>query len=278
MSGRPLREEGPHPVPALRRTLRRLGDGFDHFRQTRLFTQIVLTVLLFALTAGSRLIASGPLGRAGAGLRRAVTQDYDFRGRALSAGTWVREQGGLGAVTRALLLRGRTLLGEWIPLSDQTGAARTAPGAGTSTATDLAVRMPVPSRHLPVDGALLTGFGWVGEGRSEWLHEGLDLMADTGAAVTAMTDGQVLAHGTDPRLGGFVEVDHGPVIAVYAQVSGVGVPVGAHVRGGQRLAEVAAPVGDEKALPPHLHLEIRTRQGRVPIDPGSFLGLGGKKL
>jgi murein DD-endopeptidase MepM/ murein hydrolase activator NlpD len=74
-----------------------------------------------------------------------------------------------------------------------------------------------------------------------------------------------------------VEVEHGDEVALYAGLDKIRVTEGELVQAGQVLASIAAhPVGRERALGPHLHLEIRSKRAGVPVDPAPYLNLQGK--
>lgn len=131
---------------------------------------------------------------------------------------------------------------------------------------------------LPVEGSLLWEYGWLPPGVGDAFHEGIDFLAKVGTPVVAILDGTVVAVRHDANLGQVVEVRHGAVIGSYAQVEGVEVQAGDEVRRGQLIAVVARAKGSEESLPPHLHFEIRPTQSGEPVDPASYLGIGGKKL
>lgn len=113
-------------------------------------------------------------------------------------------------------------------------------------------------------------------------HEGVDLDANEGDPVFAVTDGRVVVSGSDPadsRGPAWVIIDHHPSslghLSVYYHLSD-GLPAGTNVREGQLIGFIGAhPTGA------HLHFELRhvadptgslaadTRS--VPLNPGPSL-------
>ena len=114
----------------------------------------------------------------------------------------------------------------------------------------------------PVDGPVGDPFG----PRGNRFHAGIDLLAATGAPVSAAADGRVTWAG---RLGGgwgnLVVVTHADgVRTMYAHLSTIAVRVGQRVGTGDRLGAVGA-TGD--ASGPHLHFEVRLRGAAVDPRP-----------
>jgi murein DD-endopeptidase MepM/ murein hydrolase activator NlpD len=117
----------------------------------------------------------------------------------------------------------------------------------------------------PVDGILTSGFGWrvhpiTGQRR---FHAGVDLAVPTGTPVRAAAHGVVTAAGWRGGYGLAVVIDHGAgLTTLYAHLSEIGVPPGAHVTAGQ----VIGAVGSTGASTgPHLHFEVRVHG--APRDP-----------
>jgi hypothetical protein len=114
----------------------------------------------------------------------------------------------------------------------------------------------------PVDGPVGDPFG----PRGNRFHAGIDLLAATGAPVSAAAGGRVTWAG---RLGGgwgnLVVVAHADgVRTMYAHLSTIAVRVGQRVGTGDRLGAVGA-TGD--ASGPHLHFEVRLRGAAVDPRP-----------
>ena len=113
----------------------------------------------------------------------------------------------------------------------------------------LTVTMPFGTRVHPVTGRTTS-------------HEGLDLKADSGAAVYAPRSGQVLESAFDPEYGNYVVIgwDGGEVL--FAHLSACAVAEGDQVAQGQNVGYVGQT---GMATGPHLHVEVR--QGGEPADP-----------
>lgn len=113
----------------------------------------------------------------------------------------------------------------------------------------LTVTMPFGTRVHPVTGRTTS-------------HDGLDLKADSGAAVYAPRSGQVLESAFDPEYGNYVVIgwDGGEVL--FAHLSACAVAEGDQVTQGQNVGYVGQT---GMATGPHLHVEVR--QGGEPADP-----------
>jgi murein DD-endopeptidase MepM/ murein hydrolase activator NlpD len=103
---------------------------------------------------------------------------------------------------------------------------------------------------------------------AEEFHSGIDIAVPTGTPVRAPGPGVVIATGRSPRLGTYVrllheEVQLETVLAHLSRVAG-GLKRGQPVRRG----EVVGFSGNSgRSTGPHLHFEIRSLPGRVPVDP-----------
>lgn len=125
---------------------------------------------------------------------------------------------------------------------------------------------PVPN------GAILSGFspdkleynGFYSDWRT---HNGVDIAADTGCSVCAITDGTVIETGS-ASTGKYIMIDHGKgFIATYAQLGDVGVNANDSVASGSVIGTVAEPVG-ENVTEPHLHFEL-AKDGTF-VDPEEY--------
>lgn len=207
----------------------------------RLYIQTVGALLLACAAWLLEAFPVAPLEPLNDALRWALEADYDWRAALATAQSWVEEGADwLGPVT-----------GLWEEESPDTP-------------------------QMPVEGSLLWEFGWLPPGVSEEFHEGIDLLAPAGTPVVAILDGTVIAVRQDRRMGLVVEVQHGETVALYGQLEGVAVRAGDEVRRGQIIGRVSRAVGVEQNLPPHLHFEVRPTATGAPVDPASYLGLGGK--
>ncbi|MFZ5814932.1 MAG: peptidoglycan DD-metalloendopeptidase family protein [Bacillota bacterium] len=274
----------------------RLETAYEQFRESRLYVQTVCTAVLVGAACLVHLAPYGPLARAHEALRWAVAGDYDFAGRAEQANRWARAQGGWQPALAGLWQQGNARVRDWVgPVGARAGepAAATPPaGAGeggreavpgaraSGEATPQSPASPPLSLPplQPVEGSVLWEYGWLPQGVGEEFHEGIDFVAARGTPVVAILDGTVVAIRPDNRLGTVIEVKHGEFVAVYAQVESVLVRAGDTVRRGQPIAAVARSTGAEENMTPHLHFEIRPVGSGEPVDPASYLGLGGKRL
>lgn len=121
----------------------------------------------------------------------------------------------------------------------------------------------------PVKGWLTSTFGMRRDpfnGRRK-MHEGLDIAARTGTAVTVTADGIVSAVKTEPGYGKMVVIDHGyGYRTYYAHNSKNYVKVGQRVKRGDRIAAVG---NTGRSTGSHVHYEIRLNG--VPVNPRKYL-------
>ncbi|MFA7535155.1 MAG: peptidoglycan DD-metalloendopeptidase family protein [Desulfuromonadales bacterium] len=121
----------------------------------------------------------------------------------------------------------------------------------------------------PVKGWLTSTFGMRKSpftGRLK-MHEGYDIAARTGTAVTATADGIVSRAETAPGYGKLVVIDHG-----YGYKTYYGHNSQLHVKVGQRVVrgdKIAAVGNTGSSTGPHLHYEVRLNG--VPLSPKKFL-------
>lgn len=245
--------------------------AWEEFRQTRLFVQVLLSLGLVVFAWVSTL-PLGPLERLEGELRRMVRYDYDFKGKATAAQEWATGRGGWGPALAGVWQEGTERLRTWAGIPEAPGSASAETQAETVLEPEEpAAESPVPRTVMPVAGPVLFGYGWLP--RDKQVHEGLDLAAAVGDPVAAIAAGTVLKVSVNDVLGACVEVDHGFVIVLYGQVSGVKVKTGDQVRQGQTLAVIAKPTGKEGDGASHLHLEVRPSRGAKSVDPAPYLPL-----
>jgi len=136
---------------------------------------------------------------------------------------------------------------------------------------DRARKQLLPS-VLPIHGgAYNSNFGWRLDpfNGMQSFHEGIDFIADVGAAVVAAAAGVVAASEFHPQYGNMIEIDHGGgLVTRYAHCSTRLARVGDVVMKGAKIAEVGST---GRATGPHLHFEVRHHG--VPQDPARFLRL-----
>ena len=101
-------------------------------------------------------------------------------------------------------------------------------------------------------------------------HSGIDLRANYEPAY-AITYGEVIHVGYDPRSGNYVTIRHGSLTLGYCHLSQSLVTKGTHVRPGTPIA-ITGNSGS-RSTGPHLHLTLKdTKKGRA-IDPSILLRL-----
>ncbi|MGE5676131.1 MAG: peptidoglycan DD-metalloendopeptidase family protein [Mycobacterium leprae] len=240
------------------------GLTWARFRESRVYIQILLAVGLVTVAGLAARLPLAPAAKVRQALSWTVSYDYDLRAHATNTAAWARERGGwLPAAT-----------GLW---STEIGRVQAWAARLSPKASDTDTPTASGTLAMPVSGGVLYGFGWLPPAVSREVHYGLDLAARQGTAVVAMADGNVLRTTTDPVLGTLVEVDHGRLVALYAQLERVSVRQGMQVKRGQQLAVVGQPSGAERGRDSHLHLEVRPAGGKAQVDPAPYLGLGGSK-
>ena len=102
----------------------------------------------------------------------------------------------------------------------------------------------------------------------QWaMHEGIDFIADYGAAIAAAAGGVVIFSGFHPQYGYMIDIDHGnDLVTRYAHTSKILVREGDLVQRGRKIAEVGST---GRSTGPHLHFEVRFRG--APQNPLKFL-------
>jgi murein DD-endopeptidase MepM/ murein hydrolase activator NlpD len=99
-------------------------------------------------------------------------------------------------------------------------------------------------------------------------HTGIDLPANFGSPIRAVSDGTVIFKGFLPSYGNLVEIDHGNgYTSRYGHTNEILVNVGEIVKPAQMIATVGTT---GRTTGPHLHFEVSFN--RQPIDPRPFLG------
>lgn len=139
-----------------------------------------------------------------------------------------------------------------------------------------AAQAQVEDTVMPVSGAVLQGYAMeelcYNETTRDWrTHGGVDLAAETGAAVAAARAGTVMAVYEDELLGMTVALQHADgYTTVYSGLAqDVPVEAGQSVQAGQTIGTVGEPALLETALGSHIHFAVE-RSGE-PVDPAGFL-------
>lgn len=120
---------------------------------------------------------------------------------------------------------------------------------------------------LPVPGPITSGYGYRTNpisGRSEF-HDGVDIGAPCGTAVTIRTDGVVTRAANQGGFGLRIEVDHGDHTSSYSHLSTAAVTVGARVNAGDVIGAVGT-TGYSTGC--HLHWSIHAHG--TTVDPLIF--------
>lgn len=135
-----------------------------------------------------------------------------------------------------------------------------------------------PLLYLPVSGSVFKGYSMdlpvysltMNDYRA---HTGVDISADIGSAVVALTDGTVSALWSDPMMGVCLSIDHGNGLSShYKNLSSElpeGIAVGSEVKAGQTIGAVGDSCLVELAETEHLHFEV-TKDGKH-VDPMTYL-------
>lgn len=179
------------------------------------------------------------------------------------------------------------------PASPTPPAVESAPASpevqtgSTETGEDVAVPSETPDTETavveedplyvwPVNGAVLNPYSMdklvYNRTMADWrVHEGVDITADLGTEVLAVSGGVVTEVYADDRYGTTVTIDHqNGVVSTYSNLAEVPtVAVGDSIMAGEILGSVGDTALWEAGEPPHLHLSM-TCDG-VSVDPTVYL-------
>lgn len=125
------------------------------------------------------------------------------------------------------------------------------------------------SLRWPVQGRVTSAFGWRTQPvtKKSELHQGIDIAAPSGRAVTSAAAGKVTFSGWISGYGNLVTVDHGSgIVTKYAHLSKRSVATGTSVSAGQTIGLVGST---GLSTGPHLHFEVRSDSD--PVNPRSYL-------
>jgi murein DD-endopeptidase MepM/ murein hydrolase activator NlpD len=103
------------------------------------------------------------------------------------------------------------------------------------------------------------------------IHQGIDLLADTGTPVLAVRSGLVISAKRNRGMGNFVILRHSPsLITIYGHLSRIDVVKNQCVRQGEVIGAVGKTGNARNSIiQPHLHFEIR--KNGVPQNPLEYL-------
>lgn len=107
-------------------------------------------------------------------------------------------------------------------------------------------------------------------------HDGVDIKADIGATVKAMTSGTVMEVKQDPMWGNCIIIDHGNGVEGYYcnLASSVSVKSGDKVDAGDPIAVIGNTAEAEVSMEPHLHFALK--QNGMWIDPIEYINPSSK--
>lgn len=134
----------------------------------------------------------------------------------------------------------------------------------------------VASYTWPVVGEIIADYSLevlaYDEVMGDWrVHTGIDIQAEVGTPVKALSSGTVVAVVQDPLMGTVVVIDHGDGIeSMYANLAEhPAVFEGDHVDTGDEIGVVGTTSVAESNRPPHLHLEMK--ENGKEVDPETYL-------
>lgn len=162
------------------------------------------------------------------------------------------------------------------PIATQKPVATKAPAKSAVQDTTIKETNSEPTSFLmPVEGEIVVAYTQdtlvYSKTYEDWrVHNGIDINCEKGTPVKAVADGTVEKVYTDPLKGIVIEISHGSVRSVYANLSTDSmVQVGSQVKAGDVISGVGDSGAFESKQQPHLHFELY--QNDQPIDPASLL-------
>ena len=138
----------------------------------------------------------------------------------------------------------------------------TSPTSSSSTSSS---RIPTGTGKLimPINGSVVVSYG---QTKVEGLKSnGIEIRGSVGQSVRAADTGKVIYSGSLNGLGSVVIIDHGSLVTVYGNLSGVSVSKGANVNKGQTIGTLGR---DQISKQPNLYFE--TRRGVNVVNPMSY--------
>ncbi|MBQ6720502.1 MAG: M23 family metallopeptidase [Oscillospiraceae bacterium] len=168
-------------------------------------------------------------------------------------------------------------------LAPENAAEQTLPSGTAPSETKPAVIRPEEKKVLktqsPVAGEELFGYSMealsYNDTTRDWrVHNGVDLAAEEGTAVSAAAEGIVYTVYEDDTLGNTVVIRHeGGYTTRYSSLSdAIPVSAGDQVSLGQTIGYAGSTAMVETAMGSHVHFSVSCKD--VPMDPAEFLSLG----
>ncbi len=158
-------------------------------------------------------------------------------------------------------------------LSTQPQGETTLPTETTKPTETQSIQTAAPVSGETVSGYSMEALSYNQTTRDWRVHNGLDISAEAGTAVSAAADGQVYTIYQDDVMGTTVVIRHlGGYTTTYASLSQeLAVKVGDTVTMGQTIGTVGETALTESALGPHVHFSVTFQD--EPMDPAEFLNL-----
>jgi murein DD-endopeptidase MepM/ murein hydrolase activator NlpD len=181
-----------------------------------------------------------------------------------------RQRGALSDLrssTREMLDEAQSLQASSAAIAAQIRSSETSASSGSSSG-GYSPGTPSSSGLIwPVNGPVVSPFGYRCLGGICRLHEGIDIAVPSGTPIHAAAAGTVIVAGWEEGYGNLIVIDHGHGLATaYAHQQGFAVGAGAHVSQGQVIGYTDCT---GRCFGPHLHFEVRLNG--TAVDPMGYL-------
>ena len=204
---------------------------------------------------------------------RAARDELLARQSALAAAR-SRQRGALSDIrssTREMLSEAESLQASSAAIAAQIRSAEAAAASSSSGSSSSGGYSPgTPSSSgliWPVNGPVVSPFGYRCLGGICRMHEGIDIAVLSGTPIHAAAAGTVIIAGWEEGYGNIIVIDHGHGLATaYAHQQGFAVGSGAHVAQGQVIGYSDCT---GRCFGPHVHFEVRVNGSAV--DPMGYL-------
>jgi len=204
---------------------------------------------------------------------RAARDELLARQSALAAAQ-SRQRGALSDIrssTREMLSEAESLQASSAAIAAQIRSAEAAAASSSSGSSSSGGYSPgTPSSSgliWPVNGPVVSPFGYRCLGGICRMHEGIDIAVPSGTPIHAAAAGTVIIAGWEEGYGNIIVIDHGHGLATaYAHQQGFAVGSGAHVAQGQVIGYSDCT---GRCFGPHVHFEVRVNGSAV--DPMGYL-------